>query len=930
MVSKTKMTAKTDWLVSGNVAGAIERAIDQQITGQAHGRVSALIRQILDEVRESTVHSVNRGDLMARKMSSVLDDIIRTLYNCINKDHTQLPPYDEITILAIGGYGRGTLAPFSDVDLLFLHNAKKPEEDAGLKLVLDKILYPLWDGGIKVGHSVHTPQSALQFATEDINGRTAYLESRLLTGSLIVYEDFQKRYEKLRKSTGRKFVTAKLNEQEDRHQRFAQSRFLVEPDVKEGKGGLRDIHSIGWLYHYIYGHRIDLVIKGTSALSKEDRKSLEKAHRFFMMVRAHIHMVRGRDDNHLSFDIQPEIAERLGYRSRKGMTGAERLMQDYFVTTTQVGRLMRVFCARLEEQNNKLMPKLPKIMPKRLLNDGIKTKMNIRIRTGRFDFNNAAKARKAPIDWFRLMHAFSRQDKFDIHPNALSLISTALPLVDAKVREDKNITALFRNMLVDAQDILKTMRLLAETGLLVRYIPAFRKLTGRIVYGLYRRFTLDEQTYQALSVLKDIQNGAMKKDHPIASTILGQTTDHYPFFLAILFHEFICTIEDGDKKKCERLVAQQCVRLGLESDIAKDVAWVCAHQLLMIDTIERRLIVDSGTIEQFCEKLSTWQTGSADTLSDQNSPQRCLDLLLVLTVCHLRVVGLNSWDDSTKKSLQTLYENASLWMKGGEKALIAHQEKQIDLTRKEIDEHLGAMSQKDKDWLFERLEGKAIHIVEPALWGRFAPLMLNAERQGLPGAVTVALREDGDIEAITFGDDRDGLLTDLAGAVAMMGLSLRSVRALTTTDGKIIDIFVLQSIDGSPLQDISLEKRVHQVLLETVRSKPVQTPKINKRLGDRRSIFSVPSSVHLDLEASEDCLVVEAIGLDRPGLLYHLTRALTEIGVIIRSAHVGTYGERAVDSFYLQDAPGYKITNKRRLLSIERRLYQVLNAGGEA
>jgi len=906
-VPSAKLQTETDWLVPGNITKALQDAFHKKKIDQTDIAIGPLLRTIIANARRAGIETHSYGDALARCLSTSIDQIIRTLLD--DQLNTQGLTHSPICIIAVGGYGRSDLAPYSDIDLLFLH---APQNDEIARPFLDALLYPLWDSGLKIGYGVHTPNGAVNFCKEDMTGRTAYLESRYLTGDHKLYDEFTKAYDKLRRSTIHEFVKAKLDEAEERHELSEQSRFLVEPDIKEGKGGLRDIHTIGWLYHYVYGSSIDGSAAQKPVLEKDEIKAFMRARQYLQTIRAQLHMARGTDDNKLSFDIQPEIAEKLSYAARRNMSPAERMMKHYFVTATDVGRLTRIFCARLEAENTKRLPQLPKILPSKILSDGLSSKPNIKIRNGRLDFDKPARANQKPLDWFRLIHVFSRQTKFDIHPAALSIIAKNLKYINKQTRNDREIASLFRNILIEAKNPIKTMRLMGETGLLGKYIPTYGKITGRIIYGLYRRFSLDEQTIQALSMLCLIHRGSVENEHPVITGIIQNSKDPYPYFLAVLFHELIWTIRDRDVEKGQALISRITTRLGLEKKDAVNTSWVAANRTLMIDTIERRKLADTRTIEHFCNQVKT--------------PER-LDLLLLVTTCHLKVVGLNVWDDRQRRQLQTLYESALAWFSGKQKELTAYQQDRAKKAHILIEEQLPNWSQAEKNWLIERVTPLALHTVEPTLWARFAPLMRNADKENLPGAVSVSLRNDGTVEAIIYGPDRDGLLTDLAGAVSMLGISFRSVEAMTTTDRKIIDVFILQSVDGHPLTDPTLVSRIHKSLLQTINSRPKKLPKPSRRLGDRRDIFHVTPSVRLDHEASDDCLVVEAIGLDRPGLLYQLTQALTDIGVTIRSAHVSTYGERAVDSFYLQDAPGYKITNKRRLQSIERRLYNVLSAG---
>lgn len=903
----TDAVRETNFLSVGAIRTLLRDAAARERAGEKHGAILQTLKFALAGLRMAAINSYPRGDRVATRLASGMDEAVAALFDAgveIHDDATH-----SLAICAIGGFGRSHMAPYSDVDLLILHS---PGEENRIRPLLDFILYPLWDAGLKVGYAVHTPASAIDFAKNDMTARTAFLDVRFLCGERTLVNEFQASYEKLRKRTAKEFVTAKLSEQHMRHEKSEQSRYLVEPDIKEGKGGLRDIQTIFWMYKYVYGG--DVFTKKSSAsraLSDDDFQAIAKAARFLWSVRIHLHNLRGRADEKLTFDVQPEIAERLGYAGRSGMTAAERLMKHYFVNAVEIGRLTRSLYSQLEEEQTKRLARMPKLLPRMLLKDEAPGKPNLRLKNGRLHFENSARARRKPADFFRLFRAFSKRPKFDFHPSALALISENLASITSEVRRDPAVGAVFRAMLVHAKDPEKTLRVMAETGLLAKYLPNFGKTIGRIEYGLFRRFTLDEHALRALAVLSQIDRGEVADAHPIATEILSSSMNREPFYLTVLLQELIWTVKDRSIEDCERLVARIARRLGLTNDDATLVGWCAARRLLMMRTAQRRNLDEVSAISQFALAVGD---------------RRRLDILLVLSVCHFRVVGMNSWDGWTRGRLSDLYQSTVTWLEGGDEALIQRFRERSYEARAEAEEQLADWPKAEKARFFSRADDTMLRALAPEMITKLAKLMRAAEEKGEPAVVAMTPAE-GDVEAIIFTDDRAGLLADLASAVTASHASVRAVQAFTTDDGKVIDIFTIQSLDGAALDDPDAIKRLHDRLFEAAVSKPPKGPSFHRRLGDRRHLFHIQPVVRLDLEASKDCVVVEAEGLDRPGLLYQLTSALSEIGVIIISAHVATYGERAVDSFYLQDAPGYKITNKRRLQSIERRLLAVLSAG---
>lgn len=890
---------------AASIGEALALAAERQRAGQSHGELAGVLRAFLERWRRAAAAEYARGDVAARRLAESVSEAVVSLF----REGARLYPEaaGKLTVAAIGGFGRSELAPYSDIDLLFLH----ADDEAAIRPLLDYLLYPLWDAGLKVGHGVHTPASAAALAQQDIIARTAYLDARHLCGPGAAYTDFQKRYEKLRKRTRKQFEAAKRAELEGRREKAGQSRYLAEPDLKEGKGGLRDLHTIRWLYKYEFDRAIDDAKAPKRLLGADELKTLKKCERFLWSVRMQLHDMRGRADEKLAFDVQPALAERLGYAARGGMPAAERLMKHYFVNTMEVTRIARIFFAKLEEERERLSPRAFRLLPKGLAVDEAGDRANLKLAFGMLHFDNAAKARRNPLDLFRLFRAYAKRPDIDIHPDALAIVAASLGAVTLEKRNDPTIANVFLATLTEAKEPARTLRLMAETGLLGRYIPSFGKIIGRVEYGLYRRYSVDESVFRTIGVLAEIERGRAADRHPIASAIMAAAKDRPVFYVAALLHETMWSMRDGSIDACEKLIVRIARRLGLGADDAALVGWAAARHMMMMRTAERRNLSEPLAVARFAEAVGE---------------QRRLDMLLVLSVCHLRTVGATSWDEWTRRQITELYHAASAWIDGGEAGVMARFAERAAAARSAARDRLADWNEEEREAFLARLSDEIFRAFDADMIVRIADLSRAAAREGARAAVSIRPHRD-ELEAIIYADDRTGLLADLAGAVSAAGASVRSVQATTTTDGKAVDVFTLQSLEGDGVDDPSLARRLHARLLEAARAAPQRPPAPARRIGDRRSIFEVPLAVRLDLEASEDCVVVETEGRDRPGLLYDLTAALADLGVTIRSAHVATYGERAVDAFYLQDAPGYKITNRRRLQSIERRLYNVLSSG---
>lgn len=891
-------------LRSGAVADRLNAALGAEKSGQSFGAVGIALKKALVEARRGLLEQYSRGDVIVGRLSQIMDEAITTI---ADPAFAALPGKSKIAIAATGGYGRTQLAPLSDVDLLILHHGV---EDEALKNFVNAVLYPLWDAGLTIGQAVHTPQSAASFANKDMTAMTAFLDARLVAGDEKVFKDFQSRFDLLRWRSKSKFVKAKRVEQERRHDDSNQSRYLSEPDLKEGKGGLRDIHVIGWIYRALYGRALSEAPKRGAIFRPEDAESLRKAERFLLSLRVHLHDLRGRADEKLTFDIQPALAERLGYADRAGMSAAERMMKHYFVTAMEIGRLTRIFWARLEEENAKLIDRAPTPLPKALSSDEAGAKINLRIKNGRLDFASAGAASKNPVDLFRYFRAFAKRPDIDFHPDALDLISRNSIAITSAVRRDPVVARLFVASISTAKDPIKLLRVMSETGLLGKYVPSFGQITGRVEYGLFRRYSLDEHVFQSIGTLSRISAGALKAEHPIATGIMNDAHNPAAHFIAVLLHQAGWSLKERTDENAEALIGRVARRLGANDEEAGAIAWAAARPLFMVETANRRNLGESRAIAQFAASV-----GSLDRLR----------LLLVLTVCHLRAISDDAWDEWTRKQISALYFGAAAWLKGGDGALLEWMEERAGKTRKEAETALADWPKAERAAFMKRLSDAALALIDPETFLRAAELARSADAAGVAASI-----QDEDVEAIVYANDRQGLLADLAGAIAGVGGNVRNVHALTLDDGKVIDVFAIRPPEGQTGEALAaFVKTLHAALLSAAKRKPESPPAIGRRIGDRRSIFSVPPSVRLDADTSDSALVIEAEGRDRPGLLYSLTSALADLGVQINSAHIATYGERAVDAFYVQTAEGEKITDRRLRQSIEKRLLALLAEGAK-
>ncbi|MEQ8965914.1 MAG: [protein-PII] uridylyltransferase [Azospirillaceae bacterium] len=882
------------------------------------GRLVAAARAHLEhgraEIRRRFLEDLGGGDACVAQQSLMMDRLIRGLAEVVAERLS--PAYnptvgERFALVAVGGYGRGELAPMSDVDLLFLLPYKRTPR---VEQVVETLLYALWDLGLKVGHAVRSADECLRAARGDVTIRTSLLESRPLWGDAALYDEFRRRFFKeVVATTGTEFVEAKLAERDDRHRKLGDSRYVLEPNIKDGKGGLRDLQTLFWLGKYL--HPLDdvdgLVREGV--LLRDEAERFLKAQSFLRTLRCHLHYLTGRAEERLTFDVQSEIGRRMGYTDHAGASGVERFMKHYFLIAKDVGGLTRIICAALEAESKRKpsLPSIPALKGLARLSRARQPLDGFVLEGGRLDIPDDKHFRKQPVDLIRLFH-MAAANGLDIHPNAIKAMTRSLRLVGPKLRADPEANRLFLEILCASKGAEATLRRMNEAGVLGRFVPDFGRVVAQMQYDMYHVYTVDEHTLFAIGILHRMAAGELADSLPLATDLIRQIDSRRALFVAMFCHD-ICKGRGGDHSVLgAKVVRKLGPRLGLDEAETETAEWLVRWHLLMSDTALKRDIEDDKTVQDFVARVE--------------SPER-LRLLLVLTVADISAVGPGRWNAWKGTLLGQLYTRAKDLMSGGfesggrDRRVAAAQEAVRallpDFTEAEFEDFLAKGY--PPYWLSLDAETHARH-------ARLVREAARAER-----TLTVDTRVDPDraiTEVTIHTHDHPGLFSRLAGAIAVCGGTIVDAKIFTQTDGMALDVFGVQDAAtggafAAPDKLARLSATVERSLQG--RLKPL------KELADRRAaypsrlrVFKVPPRVVIDNEASRTHTVVEVNGRDRPGLLYDITRALSALGLQIASAKISTYGERAVDVFYVKDVFGLKIGHETKLAQIRRQVTAAL------
>ncbi len=612
---------------------------------------TTLLKTALDagraEIARRLVDRPSHGLEAANAGAYLTDQILRLLWDftCARLYRNTNPTAAErMTLVAVGGYGRGEMAPGSDIDIGFL----TPWKQTGWsEQVIESMLYALWDMGLKIGHSSRSLDEMVRQAKSDVTIRTALLEGRYVWGDEPLYEEASRRFKaEVQADTARAFIAEKLAERDVRHRKMGDSRYVVEPNVKEGKGGLRDLHTLFWIGKYAYDVQFAAELVDAGLFSREEYRRFHRADNFLWAVRCHLHELAGRPEDRLTFDFQREIAERMRFTDRPGKSKVERFMQFYFLQAKAVGDLTGVFLAHLDEK-----------FAARGRRFGLPT---IRRRPSKLQGFVLDRGRLAlpDDDWFardpvRLieMFALAEGNGLEIHPLAMRAAARDARLVDT-VRNDARANTLFVDLLSGHRDPEMVLRWMNEAGVFGRFVPDFGRVVAQMQFDMYHHYTVDEHTIRAIGLLSRIERGELKDDHPLATGIVGQIVSRRALYVAVLLHD-IAKGRGGDHSILGAEVAEKlCPRFGLTAAETETVAWLVRWHLLMSATAFKRDLSDFKTILDFAQAVQ--------------SPQRLM-MLMVLTIVDIRAVGPGIWNGWKRQLIGDLFDGAEEVLRLGHK-----------------------------------------------------------------------------------------------------------------------------------------------------------------------------------------------------------------------------------------------------------------------
>src|SRR6266436_4004117 len=886
------------------------------IEGEKRTAVAQRLKAALAESSakaEALLLKERQGGRCAARLTRMQDDLIRVIYTFAV---TQLYPSqspsegERMAIVATGGYGRGLMAPGSDIDLLFLLPYK---QTAWGEQIAEVILYCLWDMGLKVGHATRSIDECIRQAHADMTIRTALLEARFLLGDRALFDEMVARFDRqVVQGSAAEFVAAKLAEREQRHRRSGQSRYLVEPNVKDSKGGLRDLHTLFWIAKYVYRVRDseDLIAQGV--FNRAEYRLFRRCEDFLWAVRCNMHFVAGRAEERLSFDIQQSIARRLGYAERAGLRDVERFMKHYFLVAKDVGDLTAILCAELEDRQAKPMPVLNRMMarlrprPRRTF---VETDDFV-VDYNRITLADADVFSRDPVNLIRIFY-LAQKYGLAFHPDAMRAVTRSLKLIDDKLRANEEANRLFLEILTSKNDSEIVLRRMNEVGVLGQFVRSFGRIVAMMQFNMYHHYTVDEHLLRCIGILSDIEAGR-SQDTTFATELMRslQPASRRVLYVALFLHDIAKGRIEDHSIAGARVARRFCPRLGFTPAEIDTVAWLVEQHLVMSSVAQSRDLSDRVTIQTFAEVVQSVER---------------LKLLMLLTTADIKGVGPGVWNGWKAQLIRTLYYETEPVLTGGfsevnraKRLAAAQAEFRINFTEwpePELDAYIARHY--PAYWLKVELPRKIRH----------ARFIRANEQAGHKLAINVGFDEARGVTELTIlATDHPWLLSIIAGACASAGANIVDAQIYTTTDGRALDTIAISREYDRDEDEGRRATRIGE-MIEQVLEGRLRLPEVVARKAASRSKvrpFAVEPEVTINNQWSDRYTVIEVSGLDRPGLLYQLTTAISKLNLNIASAHVATFGERARDVFYITDLLGAQINAPTRHAAIKSALIHLL------
>jgi len=845
--------------------------------------------------------SGSSGRQVVGSLTAMTDTLVRNLFRIVASD-LSADGTEQCGLVALGGYGRGELNPLSDVDLMFLYSGK---DKAFAEALSEKMLYLLWDLSLDVGYSVRTPEDCLDMADRDITARTALIDSRFLIGNEILYEEYEKRVvQTILAKSSQAFIRQKLEENQLRLKKYGSSVYNLEPNIKEGEGGLRDLHTALWVAQVKFKVRglKELMIKGI--MTEPDVKEFEAAYDYLWRIRNQLHYLSERKNEQLHFDQQEQIANFLGYKDSKKAPAVEQFMQDYYYHATRVEH-MASSLINLAVNREDTSFKLIGYFGRRNLEDGFYI---LRQELGQTD----AKCFEENPELMMRAFLLSQRHGVGLSVALKSLIRESLSRINDKFRRSKTVNQEFFEILRSDVGVTDVLRDMHHLQFLNHFIPEFARIFCKVQHDAYHIYTVDIHSIFAVGEIAKLWAGEYAEQKPLLTKTALDIEKRELLLLAVLFHDIGKGEGKNHSEKGAVLVRTISRRMGLNKEDSLRLEFLVRHHLDMAHISQRRDLHDDKLIDQFAKTMEMTEN---------------LKMLFLLTFADLKAVGPDVWSEWKGFLLQELFQKTYDAMERGNFRADIRSERVRNRKRKVFDN------------LTEDYDPKAIKAHLRAMGNRYLlshrsveiteHLKVQLSRQKNPLALHIEHRHEEEYTQVIVSTlDIPGLFSKIAGVMAANGINILGAQIYTHKNGEALDLLQVRGPSGGVLDDPRKWKRVQTDISSVIEGRKRVDELVVKSKPPSFMIEKVkpkyPSRIEVDNEVSDEYTVIDIYTDDKVGLLYQITKAIKELGLFISVSKISTKVDQVADTFYVQDIFGQKVTQPEKIEELKKILIEAV------
>lgn len=811
---------------------------------------------------------------------------------------------EHIALVAVGGYGRGELNPYSDIDIMFLHDGFLPT--AIVENIAQKLLYFLWDMRLDVGYSVRQTADCIEMAAADGTVKTALMDARYLSGSRAQFGALYKTiFTQILTRSSDSFIKEKVSDMKHRRAKYGATVYLLEPNLKEGEGGLRDLQTAMWVARvkYKFSDLRELIIKGI--LDEEELETYYAALDYLWRIRNELHYFNGRKNDQLTFDAQVHLAGFMGYQDRPRVLAVEDFMRDYYRQANKVEHFTSSLVSRCIWRDEGALKVLGYFV-RRPVGDGCF------VLKGELTLPDETVVEKNPVV---LMRIFEMAQKHGVSLNVRvkGVIRKNLALINDKFRRNREVNQSFMNILRGSKNVAETLRLMHHLEFLNRFIPELEHIYCKVQHDLYHIYTVDIHTLFVVEQSEKMLSGELKEVVPLPCAVAAQIGKPELLILASLFHDIGKGEGGGHAEKGAAMIPVIARRMGLCREDSDRLEFLVLHHLLFAHISQRRDLNDEKMVAQFARQMDNSEN---------------LNMLYLLTVADVRAVGSDVWTNWKAALFQELYEKAFAILDRGEFQQEARSDRVKSLIKRvcEMLEHEYAVED-----VRQELKAMPVRLLlsnSPQLVAEHTRLLLKQEQDGILTKVTHQ-PDSGYSELTVCSADMPGLFSRITGVMAANGVNILGAQINTSKNGKVLDILQVNSPQGLLITDeqrwLKIEQEMRQVLVGEVKVSELVARRQRPTLLTSRPAPRFATRVDIDNEVSEEYTVMDIYAHDKVGLLYLITSSLTEMGLYIGVSKISTKVDQVADVFYVRDIFGSKITAEDKLADIRSRLITAID-----